>query len=99
MHAAKHKLVQTFSALLIFLGLQFLGCKPPEGAPGAAQGGADRDVEGRYVRGAAQQPSSNAIASNNIYLQGTEPKTAQDSKSASSGLTNRSAATSPASKP
>jgi hypothetical protein len=77
--------------MLLASAAMLVGCKPPEGAPGQSQG-ADPDIEARYISGAAQQPSSNAVASNNVYLQGNEPKTSQDSKSASSGMTNRSAA-------
>jgi hypothetical protein len=91
MHASKVKAVW-YGTVISFALAVASGCKPPEGAPGQAEGGADRDVEGRYVNGAAQQPSSNSIVSNNVYLQGNEPKTAQDSTSASSGVTNHGSA-------
>ena len=97
MHAQKVNLVR-FGMVISFALTLASGCKPPEGAPGQAQGGADRDLESRYVNGAAQEPSSNSIVSNNVYLQGNEPRTAQDSKNASSGITNRGAAA-PASSP
>ena len=78
--------------IVVSFGL-FSACKPPQDS---SQGGTDKDVEARYIRGAAQQPSSNAIASNNIYLQGSDSKTAQDSKTASSGVTNPTAGSAPA---
>ena len=78
----------TFIVILLISAGLLSACKPPQDS---SQGGTDQDVEARYIKGAAQQPSSNAIASNNIYLQGSDSKTAQDSKSSSSGITNPSA--------
>jgi hypothetical protein len=86
-----YKFIMSLKAILgISMGVCLLsGCNQKQAQQN--QTANDREIEQRYSAGAAQQPSSNSIASNNVYSAGSEQKTAQDGHNPSSGAKNPAA--------